>query len=294
MKKRKTPIIIFTIVFVLTLLVIPVFAYDWPQENVDADKFYSFFGQKRANTISPSLIFAESEVARSTDEGEISVIITEHNDGFNWFESTLGTAVVVNHEDSLSTVYGNLDTDDLNPKLFENPTIANGQVFASTGNSAWQTDDSYLEFQIIDTKNENYVNPLILMPRIPQNEQLTISGVVLINKFGGIFNLDNQRNIPSGVYKIYKNRQDKAVPYRTSVLVNGSESERINYDTIGQRESELTIQGRNEYDVSELYPDDNLLLLGEIYLPNGNNTVSLIITDFTGKEYSRVFNLTIY
>lgn len=294
MKLNKPFIIILASIATAIAVVIPVFAYDWPQANVDAEKFHTFFGQKRTDTICPSLIFAESEVARSTDDGEISVIITEHDDGFNWFESALGTAVIVNHEDSLVTVYGNLDTDEFNNTLYEAPKVATGTEFAPTGNSAWQADDSYLEFQIIDTKNENYVNPLILMPRIIQKDGLTVTGISLKNKFGKEYDLETQKNIPSGVYKIYKTRQSKAIPYKTTVFVNGSESERITYDTIKQQDSELAVEGRNLYSEKELYPDDKLILMGELYLPNGKDTISVIVTDFSGKEQSRVFNLTVY
>lgn len=294
MKIKKPLLIVIAVIISTAAVLIPAFAYDWPQANINSDSFFSFFGQKRGGIISPSLIFAESEVAKATDDGEISIIIMEHEDGFNWFESTLGTAAVVNHEDSLVTVYGNLDTDGFNNTLYEAPRVATGTEFAPTGNSAWQESDSYLEFQIIDTKNENYVNPLILMPRIGQSDSLTVTGIQLKNKFGKIYDLETQKNIPSGVYKIYKKRQSKAIPYKTTVLVNGSETERITYDTIKQKESELAVQGRNLYSTSELYTEDDTMLMGELYLPNGKDTISVIVTEFSGKEHSRVFNLTVF
>lgn len=293
MKLKKRNRVILTVSAIAALIIFPIAAYEWPQTNVTSDNFYSFFGQKRSNTLSNSLIFSESETAASTDKGEISVIITEHDDGFNWFESTLGTAVIVNHEDSLVTVYGNLDTDELNTSLYDNPSVSTGTQFATTGNSGWQETDSYLEFQIIDTKNNNYVNPLILMPRLVQKDSLTLTGILLKNKFGKVYDLESQRNIPSGVYKIYKSRQPKAVPYKTTLLVNGTESERISFNTIKQKNSELAVEGHNLYSAEELYPDNDIMLLGELYLPRGKDTISVIVTDFSGKEYSRVFTLTV-
>lgn len=272
----------------------PLAAFDWPQDNVTPDSFFSFFGQKRAETISNSLVFSEPEPAKSTDKGRVSVIITEHDDGFNWFESTLGTAVIVSHEDSLLTVYGNLDTDSLNEKLFSEPEVETGTEFSTTGNSAWQEGNSYLEFQIIDTKNDSYINPLIMMPRSEKNEQLTLTGITLENKFGKFYSLETQRNIPAGVYKVYRSRQNVSVPYRTSIAVNGMETEHITYDTINQRETDLAVEGRNRYTAKELYPDDKMMLLGELYLPHGNSTVTLILTDFSGNEKSREFSLSVY
>ena len=272
----------------------PLFTFEWPQENVSAEKFFSFFGQKRESTISNSLIFSESETAKSTDSGQVTTIITEHEDGFNWFESTLGTAVIVSHEDSLMTVYANLDTDELNPELLKNPEVIAGTELSTTGNSAWTESQSFLEFQIVDTKNKKYVNPLILMPRIGKEETLTLTGISLQNKFGKIYELDTQKNIPAGFYKVFRKRQSKAVPYKTSVLVNGAESERLSFDTLKQEENQLAVESQSYYIASELYPDDDKMLMGEIYLPHGKDTISLIITDFSGSEKSRIYNVTVY
>ncbi|MBQ0162854.1 MAG: hypothetical protein KBS84_06825 [Treponema sp.] len=291
MKKIKT---ILTAIIISLTVIIPVFTFDWPQDNISAKKFFSFFGQKRANTISNSLIFSEAETAKVCDNGQVAVIITEHEDGFNWFESTLGNAVVVAHEDSLSTVYANLDQDNFNQQLFLNPEVTTGTELSTTGNSAWQEEESYLEFQIIDTKNHNYINPLILMPRIGKEESLTLTNITLQNKFGKFYDLETQRNIPAGVYKIYRKKQNLAVPYKTAVSVNGSESEKITFDTLKMAEDELAIEGNYFYPVNKLYIENDLMLMGELYLAHGKDTISVIVTDFSGNERSRVFNVTVF
>lgn len=285
--------------FLLTLIIsfsviIPVFTFDWPQDNISAKKFFSFFGQKRANTISNSLIFSESETAKVCDDGQVAVIITEHEDGFNWFESTLGNAVIVAHEDSLSTVYANLDQDGFNQQLFNNPEVKTGTILSTTGNSAWQENESFLEFQIIDTKNNNYINPLILMPRIGKEETLTLTNITLQNKFGKSYDLETQKNIPAGVYKIYRKKQNLAVPYKTAIFVNGSESEKITFDTLKLSNDELSVEGNYFYPVNKLYIENDLMLMGELYLPHGKDTIALIVTDFSGNEKSRVFNVTVF
>lgn len=279
---------------IAAVITIPLFAFEWPQENVREDSFFSFFGQKRGNVISNSLVFSDAETAVAADEGQLSIVISEHEDGFNWFESTLGTAVVIAHEDSLLTVYGNLDTDTLNESIYTEEKIKTGTELSTTGNSGWQEKDSFLEFQIIDTKNGNYVNPLILMPRIGKEEPLTLTGISLKNKLGKIYDLESQHNIPAGVYKVYRKRQSKAIPYKTSIVVNGAESEHITYDILTQSQNDLAVIGRNNYPYSEIYPSDDMMLIGELYLPHGKDTISLIVTDFTGKEKSRVFNVTVF
>ena len=96
------------------------------------------------------------------------------------------------------------------------------------------------------------------------------------------------------VYKIYRNRQKLSVPYKTSIIVNGAELERITYDTINQVETDLAVDGRNSYTAKDIYPDDNLMLMGELYLPHGKNKITLILTDFSGNEKAREFSLTVY
>lgn len=281
--------------FVLIILVtLFSFAFEWPQGNVLSSTLFSFFGQKRVQTISNSIVFSESEVAKSTDNGDVSVVITEHDDGFNWFESTLGTAVVISHEDSFLTVYGNLDTNSLNQEIFKNTKVSTGTNLSTTGSSAWQEGNSFLEFQIIDSKNKSYVNPLILMPRLSKYEPLTFSDIILKNKFGKQYALDSQITIPAGVYKIYKNRQSVAVPYEISLILNGTESEKITFDTMTQSKNELTIQGRNQYSINEIYPSEQRMLLGEVYLSHGNNTLTIILTDFARNEKSKVFKIKTY
>lgn len=289
-KSKLTFIACISLIFIL----IPVFAFDWPQDDVSTQKLSSFFGQKRSNTFSNSLIFSEAETAKSSDKGSVTVVITEHDDGFNWFESTLGNAVIVSHEDSLLTVYGNLDKDGFNREIFTNPLVQTGTEFSTTGNSAWQKTENYLEFQIIDTKNNNFVNPLILMPRLGKELPITLTGITLQNKFGKLYDLDTQKNIPAGVYKIYRKRQDIAMPYKTEVLVNGAVSEKITYDTLSQHEGELTAKGEKLYTEKDIYPDDSLMLMGELYLPHGKDTISIIATTFSGVEYTKIFNISVF
>ncbi|MBQ0003523.1 MAG: peptidoglycan DD-metalloendopeptidase family protein [Treponema sp.] len=279
---------------ILSAAAIPVFTFDWPQENIGSDKFFSFFGQKRAETISNSLIFAEPETAKVCDKGQVAVIITEHEDGFNWFESTLGNAVIVAHEDSLTTVYANLDQDNFNKSLFNSTEVTTGTVLSTTGNSAWQEQESFLEFQIIDTKNHNYINPLILMPRIGKEESLTLTDIKLQNKFGKFYDLDSQKNIPAGVYKVFRKKQNLAVPYKTTLFVNGAETEKITFDTLKMSDKNLAVEGRKFYTINELYIENDLMLMGELYLPHGKDTISLIVTDFSGNEKSRIYNVTVF
>ena len=96
-------------IFCLQILSFYTFAFEWPQEEKILSD--SYFGQLRGNTISSSLIFANPSEIKASEEGDITIIIEEHNDDSDFFPSTLGNAVVVEHKDNILTVYGNIDAN---------------------------------------------------------------------------------------------------------------------------------------------------------------------------------------
>ena len=132
---------------VSTLAVSAIFAFDWPQNEILSDSFFSYFGQLRGGTIGTSLVFSESREVKAADDGRILAIISEHDED-ELFESTLGNAAILAHKDSLITVYANLDAENL-PSLFSMTEIKSGTSFGTTGTSSWQQGQGCLEFQVL-------------------------------------------------------------------------------------------------------------------------------------------------
>ncbi|MBP5753074.1 MAG: hypothetical protein J6W60_09490, partial [Treponema sp.] len=91
----------------VSLTAMTAFAFDWPQDKVSSDDFFSYFAQLRGGAFETSLIFRDNSTVKAAETGKIAAIITEHNNDMGWFESTLGNAVVLVHDDAFSTVYGN-------------------------------------------------------------------------------------------------------------------------------------------------------------------------------------------
>lgn len=259
-----------------------LFGFDWPQNEILSDSFFSYFAQFRGNTISSSLIFSESEEVKAADSGRILSLITEHDED-EIFESTLGNAVIIAHKDNLQTVYANLDSENFE-KLSETKEIEKGTYLGTTSNSGWQKGEACLEFQVLDTKNQNYVNPRILMPRIGKELELSIKNVRAINKKNETFFLDTQKKLPSGTYLLYRDRQNIAMPYKTTVFINGAAAENLSYDIISEKNGKLCINGKKSYSVETVYPNPDSQLLGEISIPKGKNTVTIVIADILGKE----------
>ncbi|WP_296685417.1 M23 family metallopeptidase [Treponema sp. UBA3813] len=279
--------IIFGFSALLTISTLSLFAFDWPQNEILSDSFYSYFAQVRGGTIGTSLIFSESEEVKASDDGQVLAVISEHDED-ELFESTLGNAVILEHKDDLITVYANLDSENL-PNLLGLRRVSKGTSFGTTGTSSWQEGEGCLEFQVLDTKNKTYVNPRILMPRIGKELALTIKNVVAVNKKGTIYDLGTVKTMPSGVYQLYREKQEVAMPYKTTVYVNGVIAESLSYDTLSEKNGKITVIGKKNYDVNAMYPDKERQFLGEITLPKGKTQIMVIVADILGKEKQIIY-----
>lgn len=284
---------LFLILTAFCLLALPVVSIDWPQDEVASDSFYSYFGQLRGGTISSSLVFASPSDIKAVNDGELLIILGDYADDTGFFPSTLGTAVILAHDDGLLTVYGNIDGETLPDKIWSSTEIKTGTVFGTSGNSAWQQGRSSLEFQVVDYKNGTSLNPRILMPRVGNELPLSIGAVTFENRNGVRYNLLLERNLPSGTYKVYKERQKVAVPYKTRISINGTAVDEIRYDILTQNKNELCVNGKSPYPLSVLYPNDTLQLLGEASLTPGRNILGISLTNILGEEIQSSWSLTV-
>lgn len=267
-------------------------AFDWPQDETDAGSFRSYFAQLRGSRIESSIVFRESSSdVKAAESGIVSLVMGEHSGDFGWFESPLGNAVVISHADSISTVYGNLDEDGLSPNLYG--SIIGGSKIGESGNSSWHEGESGLEFQVLDTANKSCINPRLLMPRIGKELELLIGSLSLDDREGKTHYLLNERNLPAGTYRLYHERQDVAVPYKTQVSLNGLTVESISYDTLIESKGSLCVQGNEKYSVKDLYPDSKRRLLSVIYLAHGHSTLSVTVVDILGESHQIKYNIDI-
>ena len=279
--------IIFTIsafIFASTLS-----SFDWPQSDILADSFYAYFGQLRGGTINTSLIFSKNDEVKASDAGRILAVISEHGDD-ELFESTLGNAVILQHQNDMLTVYGNLE-ESVQNNLSGETNIQKGRFLGTTGFSGWQSGDACLEFQVVDTRNQNYINPRILMPRIGSELELTIKNLEFMNKNGVSYNLLTTKTFYAGTYRIYRERQETSMPYKTSVYVNGALVDSITYETLLAKDGKICTNGKVNHPVKEVYPDKNKQLVAEFSLPKGHNTVTVIVADILGQEKTLTYNI---
>lgn len=277
----------------LILTGLSAFCFDWPQAEVTKDSFNSYFGQNRGGTLSTSVIFSEPEEVKAAENGYITVILTENSDDSEFFPSTLGTAVILAHNDELISVYGNLDAETLTIKNEKEHTLDGGAIIASSGNSGYQENNSNLEFKIIDAKNKSAINPNVLMPRAEEELPLSLSGIMIVNKNNDYFDINTYKTYSSGLYKIYFKRNPIAAPYKTTVSINGVLVDQLSYDMITQENNKLCIIGKKKYTASDVFPNNDLQLLGEAMFTPGRATLGLTISDMLGNVKQLNYNIVI-
>ena len=281
------------ILSVALLITISLFSFDWPQANVSKNSFNSYFGQNRGGILSTSVIFSEPEEVKAAEDGYITAILTENNDDCDFFPSTLGTAVILAHNDELISVYGNLDAETLTLKNEDEHNIDAGATIASSGNSGYQNNKGNLEFKIIDSKNKTAINPIVLMPRSSEEIPLTLTGIIIVNKNNDYYDINTYKTYSSGLYKVYFKRNPIATPYKTSVSINGVIVDQLSYDMIAQENNKLCIIGKKKYTDADIFPNDELQLLGEVMFTPGRATLGLSISDILGNVKQLNYNIVI-
>lgn len=277
----------------LLFICLTAFCFDWPQVDVTKDSFNSYFGQNRGGILSTSIIFSEPEEVKAAEDGYITAILTENTDNSDFFPSTLGTAVILAHNDDLISVYGNLDAETLTLNNEKEHTVDGGAIIASSGNSGYQDNKGNLEFKIIDAKNKAAINPVVLMPRAEEEIPLTLTGIIIVSKNNDYYDINTYKTYTSGLYKVYFKRNPIATPYKTSVSINGVIVDQLSYDMITQENNKLCIIGKKKYTAADIFPTEDLQLLGEVMFTPGRATLGLNISDMLGNVKQLNYNIVI-
>lgn len=284
---------IFYIFFICLLVSSQAFSFDWPANDINVNSYSSYFAQNRGELISSSLCFSEPGEIKAAEDGYILAIINENTDDSDFFPSTLGTSVILSHGDNLLSVYANMDSESITLNDINEKNVDSGTILGQSGNSGWQDEKSHLEFQIIDTKDQSAINPMVLMPRSEESLPLSLSGIYIENKNHEFFDIKIYKTYPAGLYRIYQRRNPIAVPYKTSVSINGIVLDQLSYDTIIQENKKICIAGKKKYTNKDVYPNDELHLLGESMFTPGKATLGLSESDILGNTKQINYNITV-
>ena len=277
-----------------------IFAFDWPSAKVDSDKvkfdsdkITTYFAQKTGTSMGTFITLKETEEVQCSDNGNPLIILEDFNDDTDFFPSALGSAVIMRHDDNLISVYSHLDKDTITASNYD-IKLAKHEQIAKTGKSGFVKEENTLGFQIIDVKEKKAINPLLLLPQPATIPALSISNIIIKNKNGVAYDMQWAKAFMAGTYKIYFKRNELAVPFTTSVLINGEQTDEISYNSLNQEDGKCNVSGKRNYSNAEIYPDDKLMLAGEAILKQGKATITLIFTDLKGNSRQLNYSVTVH
>jgi hypothetical protein len=211
----------------------------------------------------------------------------------------LGSFLVLQHQGGVRSLYGHLETGSMrrSEKSFDGSKPL-GRVGAS-GYSLGK----HLHLAIIDSEMRSLINPLAVLPPLPDRQTPVIKELHL---------RAGRDLVPAGaslrqgttevLAEVYDLREDvsfawRMASYRVSLYQDGREVASLRLDGLHEK---LRRDGtphlvllESERGFEELYESEWLLRIGEVKLVPGQTTLSLFAADYAGNESSRDFLLQI-
>jgi hypothetical protein len=268
-----------------------LFGYDWP---VKEGPVTATFGESRGDHFHDGIdIGGGPQEIYPVENGEVIFYFNEEN-LYDDIPTGLGTFLLLEHPRQYRSLYAHLDSvfiEDGGGVSADEPLGIMGDTGYSLG--------IHLHFSLMDRKLERKVNPQLLLPKRKDPRKPSIGNVYLGSSEKKII-IQNDTRIPSGEWmlsaEIYDGSHETEyfcplAPYEIFLLVNGREHTRIRYDSLMEEAGRLILHPGNSLPAENFYLDGWEVALGKIEINHNPLLVDLIVTDITGNETRRRFNL---
>ncbi len=279
---------------ILTILFLPtaIYAFDWP---VSEPLVISTFGSDKWETFGNGIeIFGGGIDVRSSGSGEL---IYYEEAGKGCLPSGLGSFAVIEHERKLRTLYSRIE---LSEDIAEIKTVTKSDIVGTTRRSE-QSLKPHLYFSAIDSEFEQYVNPLLLLDSIVDNKPPVIGRLGIIND-SGFSVIDKKTVVKAGRAEIAAEIFDPCMaddlsfpmsPFKIYLFHNGEEIFYVNFESLVLNSGEALIQSRTKLKYDEFYLGNGLVSLGKISLVPGESRFEVLVSDYSGNETGKTFQLTV-
>jgi hypothetical protein len=276
----------------------PASGFDWPLDKV---VLTATFGESRGGHFHAGVDLGggEQEV-RPIAAGEV-VFSYEEGEDRSSVPVGLGSFLVLEHQGRVRSLYGHLEAGSMPraEKSFDGSKPL-GRVGA-TGYSLGK----HLHLVIIDSEMRSLINPLAVLPPVPDRQTPVIKELFLrsgrepVAVKGGMSFRQGTTEVLANLYDL---REDvsyawRMAPYRISLYQDGREVAGLRLDGLHEKlkrdgTPELALL-ESDRGFSELFESEWLFRLGEVKLVPGQTTLSLFAADYAGNESSRDFPLTV-
>jgi hypothetical protein len=274
-------------------------AFDWPLDQV---VLTSTFGEHRGDHFHAGIDLGGGEQPiYPISPGELVFLYREDED-YTSVPTGLGNFLVLQHQGGILSLYAHLAEGSLEPnrRLYDR-----SRALGTVGSSGYSSG-KHLHLTIIDTEMSTIINPLLLLPPLPDGQAPEIkevylqSGQELIDLEDGMSLSRVEGQLFATVYDL---REDvsflwKLAPYKVFLFQDGREVSSFTFDSLyrmplAERSSEDLVLMNTEMDFSDVYESSWRLSLGEINLVAGETTLTIFAADFAGNESFTEYTLRV-
>ena len=287
------------------------------------------FAEERYGYFSPGFVFScdETDVTSFAD-GKLIFMSDAADSYYDDFSSPLGSFVVVAHPDKMISVYANLS--EITPDVGDENSVTVGSVLGkivpdekiasktvpdakktllpngvSESSEAESTEkklqnlgfhgkNENFEFQVLDTQNKVSINSYLILPPIEKVNVVYPGSIYLENRRGTVYNLDERKVLPSGVYSLYRDFSPGRMPLVTSVAVNGKIISTVNYDMLVSKNGVLLASGRDGFSFDRIFALPKKQFLGEVQFVRGKNEITATVVDFNKNSRKITYYIDMY
>ena len=292
--KRLLVVFLFVLIGACLLL-----AFDWPLDQI---VLTSTFGEHRGDHFHGGIDLGGGEQPIvPISPGEVVFYYRESED-YTSLPTGLGNFLVLQHQGGVQSLYAHLAGGSLDPK----PKLYDRSRVLGTVGSSGYSSGKHLHLTIIDTEMGTVINPLLLLPPLPDGQAPEIKGLYLQTGQERIALEDGMSlNRSEGrlFATVYDLREDvsflwKLAPYKVFLYQDGREISAFTFDSLyspppsAQSTGNLVLVN-TEMDFADVYDSSWSLSLGAINLVPGGTTLAVFAADFTGNESFKEYTLTV-
>ncbi|MDA3941852.1 MAG: M23 family metallopeptidase [Spirochaetia bacterium] len=284
--------IVFTVIFIF--LCFNSYGFQWPVKDV---LLVSTFGESKYNEYVKGLdLEGSTSDVRPIDSGEL-VFYSHQGASPLDLPSGLGTYIIYQHKNGIRSLYGYLEENSINTKIFY---VGLTDIIGTVGYTG-TAGGSMLHLQVIDTEFKKYINPLLSLPLLTDQSKPLINKVYLTSSDNRmVLGIDGV--IKSGVYGLSADIRDLSesagyycplAPYSISVFMNGENLANINFESMRVSDGEMLLEESEGISYSQLYKSDWEIYIGNFELSPGDVMIEISVKDFAGNEGVKMFALKV-
>lgn len=268
------------------------FAFDWPDE---AGRYRYGFGSYRGGFLLGTEYGAEDGLVKAAADGEL--VFAAAGDALpGGYPLAGGSLAAMTHASDIMTLYSGMEQQTMSAYL---RVVRKGDVLGKGIKAGPASRARGTVAYVFDTKERRYINPLILMPALPDDKPPAIRSVSLESEAGEV-ELDKHKTVRQGSYRVVLEAVDaspagaSSAPFELRVLVDGSERTRVVYDAAWASSGERLLFGASMLPEEECFSSEGRLRLGPYSLARGKVVITVVATDFSGNRRELTYPISVY